>query len=103
MTYIFPLYKLYNGEHGIFTTIASAMYYFYLIPGNILSNSIRFIIHFSLIIFLTVITIIIKNNENKDDNILNYDYSERKNIRRALSNFTLILWFFTSVIAMYMF
>jgi hypothetical protein len=102
MTYNFPLNKLYNGDHGIFTAIASSMYYFYMIPGNWIWDSARFIIHFTLIIFLTVIAIMIKTNENNDDNILNYDYSERKNIRRALSNFTLLLWFFTSIIAMYM-
>jgi hypothetical protein len=102
MTYNFPMNKLYNEDHGIFTAIASSMYYFYLIPGNWIWDSARFIIHFTLIIFLTVIAIMIKTNENNDDNILNYDYSQRKNIRRALSNFTLLLWFFTSIVAMYM-
>jgi hypothetical protein len=103
MTYNYPLYKLYNGDHGIFSAIASSMYYFYLIPGNMVWESARFIIHFTLIIFLTVIAIMIKSNETTEDNILNYDYTERKNIRRALSNFTLLLWFFTSVVSMYMF
>ena len=103
MTYNYPLNKLYNGDHGIFSAIASSMYYFYLIPGNIIWESARFIVHFTLIIFLTVIAIMIKSNETTEDNVLNYDYTERKNIRRALSNFTLLLWFFTSVVSMYMF
>jgi hypothetical protein len=103
MTYVYPYHRLYRGNHSLFTAFGSSLYYFYLIPGNFISNSVRFIIHFMLIIFLTLIAVFIKANETTEDNILNYDYSERKKIRRVLSNFTILLWFFTSVIAMYMF
>lgn len=103
ITYRYPVYSLYNGNHGIFTALASVMYFFYLTPDYVLSSSVRIIVHFGIIIFLTTIAILIKSNQENNEQLLNYNYTEKKRIRRALSNFTLLLWFFTSVVAMYMF
>ena len=102
ITYRYPLYELYS-KHGIASYIASTLYFFYLTPGYIYQSSIRFIVHFGIIIFITSITLMIKAKQPDEDILLNYNYNERKRIREILSNFTLLLWLFTSIIAMYMF
>ena len=103
ITFRYPIYQLYNGNHGIFTSIASVLYFFYMIPDYVLSSSIRFLVHFGIIIFLTFIALLIQVNQQDNEQLLAYNYTEKKKIRQTLGNFTLLLWFFTSVIAMYMF
>lgn len=103
MTYNYPIYKLYLDSHNIFTSIASAMYFFYIVPGYTISNSIRLIVHIGIIIILTFTTIIITeldNKKNDSEEVLLYDYTIKKKIRSNLNNFTLILWLFTSLVAM---
>lgn len=99
ITYNYPIFKLYEGNHSFYTSLVSAFYYFYLIPGYTFKSGIKLILHFAIIIFLTVIAILIVDNKS-DTVTLNYDYREKKNIRKSLNNFTLILWLFTSIIAM---
>lgn len=104
MTYNYPIYKLYLDSHNVFTSIASAMYFFYIVPGYTISNSIRLIVHIGIIIILTFTTIIITeldNKKNDTEEVLLYDYTLKKKIRSNLNNFTLILWLFTSLVAMY--
>lgn len=100
ITYNYPIFKLYEGSHSLYTSIASAFYYFYFIPGNFLSSSLRIVIHFGVIIFLTIIAILIVD-QNNNSITLNYDYAHKKKIIRSIGDFTLILWLFTSIIAMY--
>lgn len=105
ITYNYPYMELFLGKHNLFTSMASSLYYFYLIPGYVFSNSFRFVIHFGIIISITATIIIIKELENKrkgeDNDKLQYDYAEKKFIKRNISNFTLLMWIFTSIVAMY--
>lgn len=93
---------LYTGNHGIFTSMASSFYYFYLIPGSESKHLVRLGVHLGFIIFLTMIAILIKGNEEKNNEGLNYDYAVKRNIKRVINDFTMLLWIFTSIIAMYM-
>lgn len=49
-----------------------------------------------------MIAIHIKGNEGKNNEGLNYDYAVKRNIKRVINDFTMLLWVFTSIIAMYM-
>lgn len=102
ITYNYPYYKLFMDNHGIFSTMASSLYYMYIKPGYFLSNSFRFILHIGIILGITIPVVIIKEMEggqNDDDDKLQYDYAKKKSIRKSLNNFTLIIWLFTSAIA----
>ena len=102
ITYNYPIMDLYTGNHGIFTSMASSFYYFYLIPGSESKHLVRLGVHLGFIIFLTMIAILIKGNEEKNNEGLNYDYAVKRNIKRVINDFTMLLWIFTSIIAMYM-
>jgi hypothetical protein len=102
ITYNYPIMDLYTGNHGIFTSMASSLYYFYLIPGSESKHLVRLGVHLGFIIFLTMIAILIKGNEEKNNEGLNYDYAVKRNIKRVINDFTMLLWIFTSIIAMYM-
>lgn len=99
ITFTFPIYDLYKSDHGLFSKIASTMYYFYLIPGERMKCSIKLILHIGLIAFITMVAILIKETEGKPETI-NYDYSVKKNIVRLINNYSLFLWFFTAIVAM---
>jgi len=103
LTYNLPVVDLYRGKHGVFSTLASSLYYFYLIPGNEMTDSIRLIVHIGLMVFIVFIAILLKEKDNDNDAVLNYDYTIKKNIKRVISDFTMLIWLFTSIIAMYMF
>jgi hypothetical protein len=103
LTYNLPVKELYTGRHGVFTALASSLYYFYLKPGNQLKDSIRLIVHIGLMYFIVIVAILLKDKESKNDAVLDFDYSVKKNIKRVVSDFTMLIWLFTSVIAMYMF
>lgn len=101
LTYNFSIYKLYTDKHGLFTQLAGALYYFYIVPGNTWPAILRIAVHLMLIIFITVVSLFIAYRQN-DDNELNYDYSEKKRIRRALSNTTIVIWIFSSIVALFL-
>ena len=99
ITYNFSLNQLYNSDHGTITSLAGSLYYFYFIPGKMLQSSARIIIHLVFILTLTMLSLFIVKGTNNTEEIISYNYSEKKHIKRQLTNFTLILWIFTSVFA----
>lgn len=101
ITYNMPILDLYSGSHGIFTSIASTFYYFYFIPGSELRNSFRILFHLGLMYFIVAIALLVKEREHSHKDGLSYDYVEKKRILRVVSDFTLIIWIFTSILSMY--
>jgi hypothetical protein len=101
ITYNMPILDLYTGSHGIFTSLASTFYYFYFIPGNELRNSFRILFHLGLMYFIVAIALLVKEREHAHKDGLSYDYVEKKRILRVVSDFTLIIWIFTSILSMY--
>jgi len=101
ITYTYPLYNLYKGDTGLFSSIASSFYYFYIIPGETFNSILRFMLHFGLILFITIIAILVKEKEIQNSGALNYNYAEKKKIHYAVHNFTLLMWIFTTMIAFY--
>ena len=101
MQYAVPIGELYTSDHSLFTAIAGSMYYFYMRPGHFLSSITRFIIHLGIIVSITVIALLIKDNNQKSGS-LSYNYLEKKQIRKSVHNFTFLMWIFTSFIAMYL-
>lgn len=103
ITYKYPYYSLFMNNHNIFTTMASGLYYFYIKPGYFMPSIFRFILHLGIIVGITIPFVVIKEMETKrsgnDDDRLQYDYAQKKNIRKSLNNFTLIIWLFTALIA----
>jgi hypothetical protein len=95
MSFNLSAYDLYNGD-GVSTSIASALYYFYIIPGNMKPAIIRLSIHLFMILAVTILALFIVGNTKTTDEVLNFDYSEKKRIRGSLSHFTLLLWLITS-------
>jgi hypothetical protein len=95
MSFNLSVYDLYNGD-GVSTSIASALYYFYIIPGNMKPAIIRLSIHLFMILAVTILALFIVGNTKTTDEVLNFDYSEKKRIRGSLSHFTLLLWLITS-------
>jgi hypothetical protein len=100
LTYNLSIYKLYIDKHNLFTSLAGSLYYFYLVPGNMLGSSMRILIHLGLIFFMTIISLFISYNGSYTEDEINYNYAEKKQIKRQLNNFTLVLWIFTSILAM---
>jgi hypothetical protein len=95
MSFNLSAYDLYNGD-GVSTSIASALYYFYIIPGNMKPAVSRLVIHLFMILAVTILSLFIVGNTKAPDEVLNFDYSEKKRIRGSLSHFTLLLWLITS-------
>ena len=95
MSFNLSAYDLYNGD-GVSTSIASALYYFYIIPGNMQPAVKRLLIHLLIILAVTILALFIVGNTKAPDEVLNFDYSEKKRIRGSLSHFTLLLWLITS-------
>lgn len=102
ITYNLPVLNLYTEKHSIFTSIASTLYYFYLIPGNEFNDSYRIIFHLGLMYFIVSIAFLVKEKDKVNKDSLSYDYTEKKKIIRVIGDFTLIIWTFTSILAMYM-
>lgn len=102
ITYNTSVFKLYTSQDGIFSTLASSLYYFYLIPGSGISTGMRFIVHLG-IIYTTIIIALILKQKDDNNNAENYNYEMKKNIKRFIGDFTLLIWLFLSLIAMYMF
>jgi hypothetical protein len=100
LTYNLSIYKLYIDKHNLFTSMAGSLYYFYLVPGNMLGSGMRILIHLGLIFFMTIISLFISYNGSYTEDEINYNYAEKKQIKRQLNNFTLVLWIFTSILAM---
>ena len=99
--YQVPISELYNSEHSLFTAISGSMYYFYMRPGYFFSSITRFIAHLGIMASITTIAILIKDKDQQKGN-LNYNYAEKKRIRKSVHNFTLLMWVFTSSLAMYL-
>lgn len=100
LTYNLSIYKLYIDKHNLFTSLAGSLYYFYLVPGNMSGSGMRILIHLGLIFFMTIISLFISYNGSYTEDEINYNYAEKKQIKRQLNNFTLVLWIFTSILAM---
>lgn len=100
LTYNLSIYKLYIDKHNLFTSLAGSLYYFYLVPGNMTGSGMRILIHLGLIFFMTIISLFISYNGSYTEDEINYNYAEKKQIKRQLNNFTLVLWIFTSILAM---
>jgi hypothetical protein len=96
----------YDGSYDSFEThqnnfyigVASSFYYFYFIPGNF-SDIIRIAIHIGIILVITGIALIIKNRDVKKNDI-DFDYTKKKNINKSLNDISLIIWVFTSLVAL---
>ena len=99
--YQVPISELYNSEHSLFTAISGSMYYFYMRPGYFFSSISRFIAHLGIMASITTIAILIKDKDQQKGN-LNYNYAEKKRISKSVHNFTLLMWVFTSSLAMYL-
>ncbi len=99
ITYNSSLIDTYQKSDNFMVKIASTLYYFYLIPGNRLGSSFRLIAHILLLGIITTIAILIKLADSKDNTSINFDYGKKKSIRNTLNNFTLVLWVFTSILA----
>lgn len=99
MTYTMSLQDV-GKENSFAVTLASSMYFFYFVPGKRWSSSLRIIVHLSVIILMTLISLFIVSGSRNQEGTINYNYSEKKFIKRQLNNFTLILWLFTSFLAM---
>jgi hypothetical protein len=91
-------YSDYDNKGNLYASIASSFYYFYFIPGNY-KDYFRIIVHIGIILSISAIAILIKNNEIKNNDI-NFDYTKKKNINKALNDISLIIWIFTSIVAM---
>jgi len=102
ITYNTSVFKLYTSQNNMFGIIASSLYYFYLIPGYTLQQSLRFVIHLGIIYTAIIIALLIKQKD-ENNNVQNYNYEIKKNIKRFIGDFTLLIWLFLSFIAMYMF
>ncbi len=87
-------------DNSFAVTLASSMYFFYFVPGKRWSSSLRILVHFSVIILMTLISLFIVSGQRNQEGTINYNYSEKKYIKRQLNNFTLILWLFTSFLAL---
>ena len=102
ITYNLPIINLYTDKHSLFSNIGSTLYYFYLIPGNEFNDSYRIIFHLGLMYFIVSIAFLVKEKDKVNHDSLSYDYTEKKKIIRVIGDFTLIIWTFTSILAMYM-
>ncbi len=98
ITYTLPVYDMYTGE-GVMTSLASSLYFFYLIPGNMMAAIKRIALHLFVILAVSLLALFIVGNTKTPDQVLSFDYSEKKKIRSTLSHYTLILWFITSGLA----
>ena len=103
ITYNISIFQLYMRKNGIFSTLASSLYYFYLIPGYTLSHSMRFIFHLGVIYTAVIIALVIKQRDDPYDEPQHYNYEVKKNIKRFIGDFTLIIWLFLAFATMYMF
>jgi hypothetical protein len=102
ITYNLPIINLYTDKHSLFSNIGSTLYYFYLIPGNEFNDSYRIIFHLGLMYFIVSVAFLVKEKDKVNNDSLSYDYTEKKKIIRVIGDFTLIIWTFTSILAMYM-
>jgi len=102
VSYNQPVAQLYSGESSILSSMASTLYYFYLIPGEELQSARRIIFHLGILYFISIVGIIIQMTGDKDPekNETRYDYYYKKKIRETLSSFTLATWILLSILAM---
>lgn len=102
MSYVLSINDVFDGDHRFPSSLASIFYFFYIVPGKAKSSSLRILLHIGIIVLMTFIALfIVYNPQNNKASSINYDYSEKRNIKRQLNDFTLILWLFTSFLAMY--
>jgi len=97
ITYNYNINSVIYGSTG-FSTLANSLYYFYIIPGVSFSRNNRLFIHSILLIIFSLIPIGLKSNN--DDNEIDYDYIEKRKTINMISNYTVAVWIFTSIIAM---
>ena len=95
ITYSYSINSIKFGTTG-FSNLVNALYYFYIIPGGGIYRNARLIVHILFILIFLSIPILIKNNQ---ENIDEFDYVRKKQIKNVLGNFTLVIWLFTSMIS----
>lgn len=94
VVYYYPVLKLF-GDSTTAVTLPNLLYYFYIYTNGYM----RLLTHIFIILILMFIPYIIKTDEIKEDINISYDYVKKKKIITTLSNFSLIIWILTSIIA----
>lgn len=95
VNYNYPIVQLYT-DNSI-TNIPSLFYYFYIYTNGIT----RLIAHIFIISMLMIIPFIIKDEKVSNDNKeIAFNYKLKNKINTSLSNFSLIIHGFTSIIAL---
>lgn len=89
--YNYPLSQVFSDDSSL-VDIPSMLYYFYIYTNGIM----RLVLHLSLILILMIIPFVIKHVNNTKPN---FDYETKKKTRKVLSNFSLVIWLLTSLIA----
>jgi hypothetical protein len=94
------IYALVNIEYDIgnsFSLLKQYLYYFYFE----INGYYRFILHLSILFIILLIPFIIKIEEDKaEDSYIENDLRTKRNIYKEISNFSLILWVFLTIIAL---
>lgn len=94
------IYALVNIEYDIgnsFSLLKQYLYYFYFE----INGYYRFILHLSILFIILLIPFIIKIEEDKaEDSYTENDLRTKRNIYKEISNFSLILWVFLTIIAL---
>lgn len=80
-----------------FSLLANTLYYFYIVPGANFSRNARLFVHVILLLIFNLIPIALKSSENND---INYNYVKKKETIDLLSKYTLVVWIFTSIVAL---
>lgn len=96
ITYKYNTKSVIYGNTG-FSFLANSLYYFYIVPGANIQRNGRILIHTIFIIIFMLIPLLLKTTS--DNNIIDYSYDKKKEIKNSLNKFTLVIWFFTSIIA----
>tara|TARA_B000000437_G_scaffold80435_1_gene58469 strand:- start:2970 stop:4076 length:1107 start_codon:yes stop_codon:yes gene_type:complete len=97
ISYNYTTNSILYGNTG-FSFLANSLYYFYIIPGASIKRNGRLFIHCIFLLIFTIIPFSLQSSEN-DNNNIDYDYTKKKEAINLLSNYTLVIWIFTSIIA----
>lgn len=97
ISYNYSTNSILYGNTG-FSFLANSLYYFYIIPGASIKRNGRLFIHCIFLLIFTIIPFSIQSSDN-DNNNIDYDYTKKKEAINLLNNYTLVIWIFTSIIA----
>ena len=95
--YYYPVVELFSNVSLV--SIPNLLYYFYIH----INGMNRLILHMVIILILLVIPFIlslddIQNNDNTDN--ISFDNVRKNKIYTTISNFSLVVWMLTSVVAL---